>query len=66
MPNTRPGIEKLRPLREITPIRVEFSKPSALSIPYSYVLASTSDNISEYRSIVERMAKNTTTVNKVA
>jgi len=66
MPKTRPGIEKLKLFSEITPMRCFFWKPSALNIPYSYVLASTSESISEYNNMLDKIARKTTTVKRVA
>ena len=35
MPKIRPGMEKVKLFSEMTPIRCDFWKPSALNIPYS-------------------------------
>ena len=45
IPATIPGIGKVKLLIEIIDTRYDFLKPRARSIPYSYVLPSTSDNI---------------------
>ena len=61
-PRKIPGIEKLKLCSNIIPMSIFFLNPSALSIPYSYVFPSTSASMSEYKSIVDRIAKNTMTV----
>ena len=66
MPMKSPGIEKKKLLTVIMAIRCLFMKPRARSIPYSYVLPSTSASISDKTSIEERIARNRITVTKVA
>ena len=46
-PAVRPGIENSKLYMEIIESRCVFLKPKDLSIPYSYVLLSTSESISE-------------------
>ena len=65
-PKKRPGSAKYILFIVIIPIRYSFLNPRALSMPYSYVFESTSDSMSEYSSMVERIAKKTITVKRVA
>ena len=65
MPMKRPGYEKPRLYSTIMPTSICFLNPSALSIPYSYVLESTSESIKEYSSIAERKLKKKMIVNRV-
>jgi hypothetical protein len=58
-PAVRPGIENNKLYIEIIESRCVFLKPRDLSIPYSYVLLSTSESISEYRSIADSIDRNT-------
>lgn len=66
IPRKSPGIEKKKLLIVIMAIRCLFIKPRARSIPYSYVLPSTSASMRDKTSIDARIAKKRITVTKVA